>query len=182
MNDKNYLVYFLNSIKDVDFATKELNRIKPYISSKTVEETFYDVEEFKLSGKASYNGVQTVVLDNAKNNLNKKIIKNIRLFENFEINYNRVFIIGSLDYLKIVLKEEKLNRYMKNDLFNMISEYVMDIEKIYSICNENNDIFENMNLSTLEDFFNRLQDYISQDLNVLPRLDDDNFDETLLFN
>ena len=113
--------------------------------------------------------------------MNNKIIKNINLFENFEINYNRVFILGSLDYLRIVLREEKLNNYMKNDLFNLISQYVQDVEKIYSSCNEDNNVFENMNLSDLEEFFDRLQNYISHDLEVLPRLDDDDFDESLFY-
>ncbi len=73
-----------------------------------------------------------------KNNLKGKIIKNIRLFENFEINYNRIFILGSLDYLRIVLREEEFNNFMKNDLFNLISKYLADVENIYSHCNEDN--------------------------------------------
>ena len=77
-------------------------------------------------------------------------MKNIRLFENFEINYNQVFILGSLDYLRIVLREEDLNNYMKNDLFNLILQYIQDVEKIYSSCNEDNDVFENMNLSSIQ--------------------------------
>ena len=70
---------------------------------------------------------------------------------------------------------------MKNDLFNLISQYIQDVEKIYSSCNEDNDVFENMNLSSLEEFFDRLQNYISHDLEVLPRLDDDDFDESLFY-
>ena len=69
---------------------------------------------------------------------------------------------------------------MKNDLFNLISQYIQDVEKIYSNYNDDNDVFENMNLSSLEEFFDRLQNYINHDLEVLPRLDDD-FDESLFY-
>ena len=39
---------------------------------------------------------------------------------------------------------------MKNDLFNLILQYIQDVEKIYSSCNEDNDVFENMNLSSIQ--------------------------------
>ena len=173
---KNY-----NKTKTSDEAIRKLAKIKPHISSKTVEETYFDVKGFELTKNAVSNNIQSVVLKDIKNNLNKKISKNIELFENFEINYNQTFILGSLDYLRIVLREEKLNKYMENDLFNLISQYILDVEKIYSSCNEDNNVFENMNLNNLEEFFDRLQNYISQDLNVLPRLDDDDFDESLFY-
>ena len=171
---------FLGNIS-LDTAIEKLGEIKSHIPSEIVRKSYYDVKDFKLANKPVSRKVRRVVLQNVKNNLNNKIIKNITLFENFEINYNRVFVLGSLDYLRIVLREEKLNNYMKNDLFNLISQYIQDVEKIYSSCNEDNDVFENMNLSDLEEFFDRLQNYISHDLEVLPRLDDDDFDESLFY-
>ena len=171
---------FLGNIS-LDTAIEKLGEIKSHIPSEIVRKSYYDVKDFKLTRKPVSRKVRRVVLKDVKNNLNNKIIKNITLFENFEINYNKVFILGSLDYLRIVLREEKLNNYMKNDLFNLISQYIQDVEKIYSSCNEDNDVFENMNLSDLEEFFDRLQNYISHDLEVLPRLDDDDFDESLFY-
>lgn len=171
---------FLGNIS-LDTAIEKLGEIKSHIPSEIVRKSYYDVKDFKLTQKPVSRKVRRVVLKDVKNNLNNKIIKNITLFENFEINYNKVFILGSLDYLRIVLREEKLNNYMKNDLFNLISQYIQDVEKIYSSCNEDNDVFENMNLSDLEEFFDRLQNYISHDLEVLPRLDDDDFDESLFY-
>lgn len=100
----------------LDAAIKKLGEIKSHISPQIVEETYYDVKDFKLSSKPVFGRIKRVVLKDVKNNLNNKIIKNIRLFENFKINYNQVFILGSLDYLRIVLREEELNSYMKNDL------------------------------------------------------------------
>ena len=172
----------LNENISLDFAIKKLAEIKPHISSKIVEESYHDVEGFKLTNKSLNNIIQVNALNDFKNNLKGKIIKNIRLFENFEINYNRIFILGSLDYLRIVLREEELNNFMKNDLFNLISKYLADVENIYSHCNEDNDVFNNMNLKNLEEFFDRIQNYISRDLNVLPRLDGDDFDESLFYN
>lgn len=160
-------------------AAVKLSQIKPHISSQTVNEAFWDVEGLTLTKKQ--NQIQTPALKDFKNALNNKIINDIRLFENFEINYNRVFVLGSLDYLRIVLREENLNTYLKKELFNLISKYIDDVDNIYLICDGNGEIFENMNLSPLEDFFDRLQNYISQELDILPRLDGDDFDESLFY-
>ena len=162
-------------------AITKLNMIKPHIPSDIVENAYVDVKNFELPPRHISKNLPKFVLENTKTNLNNKIIENIRLFECFEVNYNRVFILGSLDYLRIVLREENLNKYLKNDLFKAISKYVNDIEKIYSLCNKDNDVFENMSLNDLMNHFDRLQNYISQDLDVLPRLDDDDFDESLFY-
>lgn len=161
-------------------AIHELNRIKPHITRDIVENAYNDVKDF-IPPKNIQKNPPILVLENTKTNLNNKIIDNIRLFEYFEVNYNRVFILGSLDYLRIVLREENLNKYLKNDLFKAISQYLTDVEKIYSLCNKDNDVFENMSLNDLINHFDRLQNYISQDLEVLPRLDDDDFDDTLFY-
>ena len=54
----------------------------------------------------------------------------------------------------------------------MISNYVLDVEKIYDWCDGNPNIFVYMNLNSLENKFNRIQDYVSQVLNIFPRLTD----------
>lgn len=167
---------------ELDIVIKRIDEIKPHIPSKVIEESYYDVKEFKLHEKTIGKKDRILVLKDIKNNLNNKIIKNIKLFENFENNYNKVFILGSLDYLRIVLREEKLNNEeMKTDLFTLISKYIIDVENIYSSCNDDNNVFENINLSNLEELFDRLQNYISHDLNLIPRLDDEEFDESLFY-
>ena len=142
---------------------------------------FNDSENFELPAKHISKNIPNFVLENVKTNLNNKIFEYIKLFEHFDINYNRVFILGSLDYLRIVLREEKLNKYLKNDLFKAIIQYLKDIKRIYSLCNDDNVVFENMNLNNLITHFNRLQNYISQDLDILPRLYDENFDNSLFY-
>ncbi len=165
----------------VDDAILKLSQIKPYISCQIVKNAFFDVDGLNLSKKQISNNANSEILNDIKNNLNSKISYNIERFENFDINYNRVLILGSLDYLRIVLREENLNDYLKNDLFDIISDYIVDVDKIYSICNGNEELFENMSLNTLEEFFDRIQDYISHELDIIPRLDDDNFDESLFY-
>lgn len=170
-----------NHYLTINDAINELNRIKPHIPSNIVETAYNDVKCLKLTSKQTSKNLPKFVLENIKTNLNNKILDNFRLFKQFDVNYNRVFILGSLDYLRIVLREEKLNKYLKNDLYESISQYIKDIEKIYSLCNKDNVVFENMSLNNLINHFDRLQNYISQDLNVLPRLDDDEFDDSLFY-
>ena len=165
----------------VNDAINNLNRIKPHISSNIVENAYCDVKDFKLSEKLISKKLPEFVLKNVKTNLNNKISDYIKLFEDFDVSYNRVFILGSLDYLRIVLREEKLNKYLKNDLFEAIVQYAHDVGKIYSLSNNEDVVFENMGLDNLINHFDRLQNYISQDLDVLPRLDDDDFDDSLFY-
>ena len=165
----------------INNAVAELNSIGPHISTNIIENAYDEVKNFILPAKQISVNLPKFVLDNDKSNLNNRILDNMRLFEYFGVNYNRVFILGSLDYLRIVLREENLNEYLKNDLFEAIAKYVHDIEKIYSLCNGDDVVFENMNLNNLIRHFDRLQNYISQDLNILPRLDDDDFDDSLFY-
>lgn len=82
------------------------------------------------------------ILKDIKNSLISKILYNIDVFENFEITYNRVFILGSLDYLRIVLCEENLSDCLKEDLFNVISCYMMYVEKFMPSATEPKNFFK----------------------------------------
>lgn len=74
--------------------------------------------------------------------------------------------------MHIVLSREELNPQMKNDLLDLILQYVTDVKEICELCDGNSQIFENLNLNELEENFDRIQDYVSQ-LGILPRLDDE---------
>lgn len=131
MNNKNHLNYFLNNMKEeLDFKDAEDFNNKVHLKS------------FKLSDKKVSRNLPKFVLENVKTNLNSKILDNMKLFGHFDINYNQVFVLGSFDYLRIVLREENLNKYLKEDLFNEINRYVRDIEKIYSLCNGDNEVLK----------------------------------------
>lgn len=61
---------------------------------------------------------------------------------------------------------------MKNDLLKLLSDYVFDVKRIFDWCGGNSKVFEYMNLYLLENKFNRIQDYVSQELGIFSRLYD----------
>ena len=75
----------------------------------------------------------------------------------------------------MVLENETLDLEMKNDLLELLLNYVLDVKKIYDLCDGNPKVFEYMNLNSLENKFNRIQDYISQELGISLRLYDSEF-------
>ena len=72
-----------------------------------------------------------------------------------------------------------LNKYLKNDLYAAVASFLSDVDKIYSKCSKDSNVFEHMNLDNLIKHFDRLQNFIAYDLEVLPRLDSDSFDDSL---
>ena len=141
-------------------AIEEMPKIKTHIDSEIAGDAHDD-------------------LDYYKNTLINKIEYYIGYFTDFSRCNNSIIVSGSLDYLNIVLSREKLNPQMKNDLLNLILQYVMDIKEIYELCNGNSKVFEYLNLNKLEENFDSIQDTVSKDLKILPRLDADEFDGTL---
>ena len=89
--------------------------------------------------------------------LNLELSDNIEditnFFMNFDSSFNRSFILGSVDYLRIVLREETLNPSMKTDLYALIYEYLKMINLISSLLDKKSEILEQMDLSQLENFF-----------------------------
>lgn len=108
-----------------------------------------------------------------------KIQNYIDYFTDFGQCNNSIIVSGSLDYLYIVLSKEELNSQMKKDLLNLILQYVIDVKEIYELCDGNSRVFEYLNLNKLEENFDRIQDYVSQELGILPRLDDDEFEDIM---
>ena len=96
-----------------------------------------------------------------KNLLNR--IKNyVDYFADFGQCNNSIIVSGSLDYLAMVLENETLDLEMKKEFLELLSNYVIDVEKIYDLCDGNPKVFEYMNLNSLENKFNCIKDYISQ--------------------
>ena len=75
-------------------------------------------------------------------------------FADFGECNNSLIVSGSLDYLSIVLDNETLDGEMKKDLLELLSNYVLDVKKIYEWCDGNCQVFEYMNLNSLENKFN----------------------------
>ena len=88
-------------------------------------------------------------------------------------------VLGSLDYLRIALREEKLNKHLKNDLYAAVASNLSDVDKIYSKCSKDSNVFEHMNLDNIIKHFDRMQNFIAYDLEVPPILDNDSFDDSL---
>ena len=157
-------------------AISKLKKLKPYISEDIIKMAYNDILSINFYYDEPF--VESIEsLEIMEKNILNKITHYINVFEDFGVNDNGLIIAGSLDYLKIVLDYENLNYEMKKDLLELIEEYIDDVEKIYLVSDNNEEIFDNMNLVSLENFFNRLQNYISQELEILPRLDDDEFDK-----
>ncbi|WP_407382080.1 hypothetical protein [Methanobrevibacter sp.] len=135
--------------------------IKPHIDSKTVDKAYDDIIRLDLFKKKDiYEN-----LDYIKEILFDRINEYEDYFTDFGKCNNSLIVSGSLDYLSTVLENETLDLEMKKDLLEVLLDYVLDVEKIYDLCDNNSRIFKYMNLDSLERKFNRIQDYISGELN-----------------
>ena len=105
-------------------------------------------------------------LDNEKKILSNQINDYVDYFADFGQCNNSIIVSGSLDYLSMVLENETLDLEMKKDFLNLLSDYVLDVKKIYELCDDDSKIFEYMNLNSLENKFNRIQDYIIRELGI----------------
>lgn len=177
------ILFYLNDNSNLscEKAIEELHKIKPYIDSEIVSNAYNDIIQLELFGNNSFYQINVIDddLDYFKNTLIDKIHKYIGYFTDFGQCNNSIIVSGSLDYLHIVLFREDLNPQIKYDLLNLIFQYVIDVKEIYELCGDNSKVFEYLNLNDLEENFDRIQDYVSQELNILPRLDDDEFDEII---
>ena len=169
------ILYYLNLEKNLSRmdAIDKLHNIKPYIDCDIVANAYDDIIGLKLFNNNLYEiSVIDDNLDNKKEILLNKIIDYVDYFAEFGHCNNSIIVSGSLDYLSIVLENETLDLEMKNDLLEIISNYVLDVKKIYDWCDGNSNVFIYMNLNSLENKFNRIQDYVSEELNIFPRLTD----------
>lgn len=101
--------------------------------------------------------------------MSKSIVKIQDIVEPLEICRNHTLILGSLEYMSVVMKIEQLDSCYKKDLLQFIDLYVSKVE--YLINNFEN--FINLDLTILEELFDQFQDYVSVELNIIPRVDDD---------
>lgn len=155
-------------------AIQKLHMIKPHINSEIVGDAYDDI--IQLNFFKNNNVYEIIVIDDnledKKENLLNQINGYVDYFTDFGECNNSIIVSESLDYLSMVLEKETLDLEMENDLLELLSNYVLDIKKIYGWCGGNPKVFEYMNLNSLENKFNRIQDYISQELGIFPRLYD----------
>lgn len=77
-----------------------------------------------LSFKDNNSSISVNEVDTLKSKLNKSINKIQDFVESLEICRNHTLILGSLEYMAIVMKVEQLELCYKNDLLQFISLYV----------------------------------------------------------
>lgn len=103
--------------------------------------------------------------------------------ENEDVNRNSAFLLGSLDYCLIALEQEDLDDPVKKDnLFAQIQSYSTKIEEIIDLISNKPDILIYLDIKECQERFEYLQDIVSNELNVIPRLDDENFDIEFLLD
>ena len=160
-------------------AIEKLHIIKPHIDSEIVGNAYDDI--IRLNFFKNKNVYEIIVIDDNLEDIKEILLNQIKDYVDYFTDFgecnNGIIVSGSLDYLSIVLENEKLDLEMENDLLELLSNYVLDVKKIYDWCGGNPKVFEYMNLNSLENKFNRVQDYISQELGIFPRLDDLEFEE-----
>lgn len=164
----------LSSLED---AIDRLNELKPYISTDIVKKSFRDIVTYNLTKENYVVEPISESIIQTKNHLKNRIQRYIEYFRDFGECNNGIITAGCLDYLRIVLIEENLNMDLKDDLLRVLGQFLSEIDGIYAFCDGDGEKFADMDLSYLEEFFDKIQDYVSEDLNVLPRIDDDSFEK-----
>lgn len=167
------ILYVFKNKKD-SFTKKNcislLNDLKPNISDEIKINAYDEIKKLNLLSGFN-NLISAREANTIKSKLNKSIIKIQGIVEPLEICRNHTLILGSLEYMVVVMKIEHLEYCYKKDLLQFIGLYVSKAEDIM----DNLENFINLDLTILEELFNQFQDYVSVELNIIPRVDDDDF-------
>ncbi len=153
----------INLFKEVlsQFRTHSLSQLKNHVYSNHIRS---DHDNFKLK-RQIYSHIKDLM----------------NYLKNIDVNRNSAFILGSLDYCLIALEQEDLEDPIKKDyLFTQIQYYSTKIEEIIYLISNKPDILIHLDTTECQEHFEYLQDIVSNELKVIPRLDDENFDIELL--
>ena len=158
MSTIGHFVYFINLVKDsLSFRDSEdfRNKIRndSYINSEIVATAYDDI--IRLNFFKNNNPYEITVINENLNDIKEILLNQITgyvdYFSDFGECNNSLIVSGSLDYLSMVLEHETLDLEMKNDLLELLSNYVLDVKKIYDWCDGNPKVFEYMNLNSLSE-------------------------------
>jgi uncharacterized protein YwgA len=112
-----------------------------------------------------------------KSQLMIDIMDLISFFRSVESSNNSLLARGSLDYCSIALRKEQLKDKVKKDfLLGSISSYLEEVVKMNQLVRDDSHLLKQLNLEYLREKFDLLQELISKELKILPRLDDDDID------
>ena len=177
------LLYYANSM-NLEYLNKQntlriIKILKPHLSEKIISQSFDNILKFDLLGADidenycdNLNNYEKIVRDKSKGLMD--------IFENYEISSNRLFLLGTLDYFRFVLENADLNDKNKWKLLDKLYDYAENIEKRYFKYHPTGEELVNMDLSGLKHDFDMLQDYVSDTLEIIPRLDE-NTDLSIFF-
>ena len=177
--------------------------LKPHLSEKIISQSFDNILKFDLLGADidenycdNLNNYEKIVRDKSKGLMD--------IFENYEISSNRLFLLGTLDYFRFVLENADLNDKNKWKLLDKLYDYAENIEKGYFkyhptgeelvnmivvfaiLCSCSSDDIETVPQKDYFTLWNTcealtvLQDYVSDTLEIIPRLDE-NTDLSIFF-
>ena len=172
------LLYYSNKMK-IKTLTKNnsidiLKSLKPHISKDTAEASYDNIVKYNL-----FNQPVLEKKINSKRIVNDKAEGLMEIFEQFKVSSNRLFILGSLDYINIVLKLN-INKKDELKLLNKFYRYAEKIEKEYfKYCTKMNE-FAYLDLTDLKMEFELLEEYVSDKLQIMPKFDETS-DLTALF-
>lgn len=119
------------------------------------------------------------MVDNLEYEINIEFEELTRCYEKYESSRNQTIVLGSIDYMRIALRESNLNLDDKYNLLIFIKRYYEIIREIKDNITPND--FMNLNLDDLEELFDQFQEFASEELKIIKRIDDDEFDESLCY-
>lgn len=151
-----------------------LNKLKPELSPKTKINAFNYINRFRLIDKHDELSPSEIEIRKLKNNTRIEQLQ--KEVDSFDICRNQTLILGSLEYMRVVMKIETSTPNYEEDVLDFISVYIDNIESILKEHTNPDDEFETFDFTLVEKLFNQFQDYVSQELEIIPRLDDEDFD------
>jgi uncharacterized protein YwgA len=165
-----------DEISEEDCITS-IHSLKQHISPDIISDAYKSIGNFQLYNKTI---LHTDEINNLKNQINIRIKKLTDDFEKFEPYTNQIMVTGTMDYMRIALRESDLNLNDTYDLIMFIDRYLDIIEQLFNqITSEEEFIY--MDLGHLEEIFNQFQDFVSEEHHIIKRIDDNDFDEKLFY-
>lgn len=154
-----------------------IQSIKQHIPSKIIKEAYGNVISFKLYEKNL--SITKKEVERMEHETIDEIKRLDKYFDEYEISRNLIIVQGTIDYMRIAIRESNLNLDDKYELLVFIKRYLAIIEKI-SVEIKPDKLIDS-NLSYLEELFDQFQDYVGEELKIIKRIDDDDFDDSLFY-
>ncbi|MBE6506219.1 MAG: hypothetical protein E7Z73_10915 [Methanobrevibacter millerae] len=186
INNKNLL--FLEATSTILYKFKEdigenecvssIHSLKNYISLDIIRDAYNNIMDYGLYDNA--HSVTSEEIEIMTNQVIGKIQELSDYFEKFEPSTNRIILLGSMDYMRIAIRESNLGLKDTFDLLIFIKRYLSIIEEMSKEI-ISDDVLTYLDLGDLEELFDQFQEFVSQEHHILKKIDDDDFDESLCY-